>query len=1033
VAKDIFTNSPYRLALAAVAALGLAGCAATGGHEPHAAPAPAAAAVPDMDLGSKLRIKDRERGRRGMALMNKQYQLETEADEYGPPTAAQIFRAHEQRQAIARESRGGAQEKSAGLQPSQWQSIGPGNVAGRVRAIAFDPSNPARLLVGTASGGLWISPDRGDSWRANHDFLPNLSISTVVFDPANPRTVYLGTGEASAGLVGVGAFRSLDGGNTWTLLGATSVDANADWRFVNRLAIHPTHTAVLLAGTTHIDGDRGAIFRTADGGATWTKVAAMKALDIAFDPADPANAVAGLDDGTLAYSRDGGFSWTRTAPLVANPSGRGDTARAEIAFARSQPGLVYASVDNEKGEVWRSGDSGATWTKLATPGHLGVQGDYDNAIWVDPFDANHVVVGGLDIYQSFDAGATFNKVSDWSRVPHSPHADHHALVSPPDYGPSRPMLFNGNDGGIYRAPDIRAGATSGVGWENANEGLAVTQFYSGAGRTSAGGRIIGGTQDNGSLALAQGQWRAWRGGDGGLVAVDPASDQTIYGELYYLAIFRSTDGGATATYICNGITEAYKPESGNTAHCGGDTTQKANFIAPFILDPNLSTRMLAGAASLWVTDTLRTTPVSWRVIKAPSPATDNFINAVAVREGDSNVIWVGHNNGEVYRSLNGLSATPAWTRVGRGSIPARRVMRIMVDGDNASRVIVAVTGFVPHNLWQTLDGGATWSSITGNLPDAPIFDVKRHPRNPQWLYVATSVGVFTSENGGATWSTTNEGPANIRVRELFWIDDTTLGAATYGRGMFRIAVASQGPANYQDLWWAGEQENGWGMSLSQHGSTIFGAMYIYDAEGQPGWVVMSSGTWDAGFTTYTGALYAPTGSWFGSYDASRLAVGNPVGQASLRFHDLDTATLTYTINGVGGSKSITRQRFGPVDSTPMATYSDLWWGGPAQNGWGVAISQQYRTLFSVWYTYDQSGRTVWYVVPGGTWTASNVYSGTAFRTTGSPWLGSAYNPAAFNVQPAGNVTFTFNDLNNAVMSYTIDGVTGTKTIVRQPF
>jgi hypothetical protein len=1038
--KDAFMTSLHRLAGALLAAAGIAGCATFAGPDRQAAPTmPAAqastapAAAPGMDLGSKLRIPDRERGRRGTALMNKQYQLETEADEQGSPTAAQIFRAHQQRRALAREAQGRAQEKSAGLQPSQWQSIGPGNVAGRVRAIAFDPSSPSRMLVGTASGGLWVSGNRGNSWRANHDFLPNLSISTLVFDPSDPRTVYLGTGEASAGLVGVGAFKSLDGGNTWTLLGATNVDANPDWRFVNRLAIHPTQTSVLLAGTTHTDFNRGAIYRSADGGATWTKVAAMKALDIAFDPADPANAVAGLDDGTIAYSRDGGGSWTRTAPLVTNPSGRGGTARAEIAFAASQPGLVYASVDNDKGEVWRSDDRGANWMKLATPGHLGVQGDYDNAIWVDPLDPAHVVVGGLDLYQSFDGGATFNKVSDWTRVPLSPHADHHALVSPPDYGASRPMLFNGNDGGVYRAPNIRAVNAAGFGWENANDGLAVTQFYSGAGRTSAGGRIIGGTQDNGSLLLTQGQWRAWRGGDGGFVAVDPASDQTIYGEIYYLAIFRSTNGGATATYICNGITEAYKPEEGNAAHCGSNTTQKANFIAPFVLDPNLSTRMLAGANSLWVTDTLRTTPVSWRAIKAPSPATDNFINAIAVHEGNSNAIWVGHNNGEVYRSLNGLAAAPTWTRVGQGSIPGRRVMRIMVDRDNPNRVIVAVTGFVPHNLWQTLDGGATWASITGNLPDAPVFDVKRHPRNPHWLYAATSVGVFTSENGGASWSTTNEGPANIRVRELFWIDDATLGAATYGRGMFKIAVAQQGPANYQDLWWAGPQENGWGMSLSQHGSTIFGAIYVYDEQGRPVWLVLPGGSWDAGYTTYSGELYAPAGSWFGNYEASRFTVGSPVGQASLRFHGLDTATLTYTINGVSGSKSITRQRFGPVDSTPMATYSDLWWGGQAQNGWGVAISQQYRTLFAVWYTYDPAGRTVWYVVPGGSWSAANVFSGTAYRTTGSPWLGRAYDPAAFDVQPVGNVTFTFTDLNNAVMSYTVDGVSGTRAIVRQPF
>ena len=130
----------------------------------------------------------------------------------------------------------------------------------------------------------------------------------------------------------------------------------------------------------------------------------FKALDIAFEPANAANVVAGLDDGTIAYSRDGGVSWTRTAPLVAAPSGRGNTARAEIAFARSQAGTVYASVDNAKGEVWRSVDSGATWQKLATPEHLSNQGDYDNTIWVDPTDANHVIVGGLDLYQSRNGG-----------------------------------------------------------------------------------------------------------------------------------------------------------------------------------------------------------------------------------------------------------------------------------------------------------------------------------------------------------------------------------------------------------------------------------------------------------------------------------------------------------------------------------------------------------------------------------------------------------------------------------------------------
>ena len=1017
-------------------AIAAAGCSSVPRDE-AAAPAPGLHAEvrgAPLDLGAKFRMPDRERGRRDKAAMNAEYQLQTEADENGPPRAGQIFRAQAQRESVAAQTRQQAREKAAGLQPSQWQSIGPNNVGGRVRAIAFDPRNANKVYAGTASGGLWISEDGGESWRANQDFLPNLSVTTIVADAANPGVMYLGTGEASAGLVGVGAFKSTDGGNTWQFLANTNPDANADWRFVNRLALHPTQPQVLLAALTNNNLQAGGIYRSADGGVSWARVAGLKALDIAFDPNTPANAVAGLDDGTIAYSRDAGSSWTRTAPLVPAPSGRQDTARAEIAFARSQPGVVYASVDNAKGEVWRSGDAGATWQKTATPAHLNNQGDYDNAIWVDPTDASHVIVGGLDLYQSRDAGVTFTKVSDWTNTPSSPHADHHALVSPPNFA-SNPVLYNGNDGGIYKAPNVNAitSGAVGLGWMNMNTGLAVTQFYSGAGRTAAGGRVIGGTQDNGSLQMELGSWRPFRGGDGGFVAVDPASDQTIFGEYVYLSIHRSTNGGLSSQYICSGITEGLPAETGGNNYCGANATKKANFIAPMVLDPNNSNRLLGGANSLWLTENAKGFPPAWRAIKAPSPATDNYINAIAVAEGNGNVIWVGHNNGEVYRSLDGLAAAPTWTRIGNGVLPGRRVNRITIDHANPNRVIVSFTGFVAGNLWQTTDGGATWASITGNLPNAPIFDLKRHPVNPSWLYAATSVGIFTSESGGAAWSTTNEGPANIRVRELFWLDNNTLGAATYGRGMFKTAVASGGPANYQDLWWAGTQENGWGMSITQHGATIFAALYVYDPQGRPQWVVMPGGAWNAEFTAFSGDLYIPTGSHFGSYDTSRFVVGPSVGRATIAFTDANTATLSYTINGQSGTKSITRQPFGPQDSTPVASYADLWWGGASQNGWGVAISQQYRTLFAVWYTYDTAGRPVWYVIPGGTWTTATTYAGTAYRVTSSPWLGVPYNAAAFSPQAVGTVSFTFTDLHNAVMTYTVDGITQTRNIARQPF
>ena len=1007
----------------ALLALALAGCAV---EPPHFA---GYAFVRDRERERAMRTEHGVMGDRESGPISAEYNLMVEADERGSPTAQQILRAHAQRQALVRETP--AQEKAAGLQPSQWQALGPSNVGGRVRALAFDPRNSSRLLAGTASGGLWITEDAGTTWRANQDFLPNLSITTIAFDPANPDVVYMGTGEASGGLVGIGAFKSTDAGRTWAFLPATSVDANLDWRFVNRIAVHPTQTQVLLAGVTNDTRSRGGIYRSGDAGASWTKVASFKALDIAFDPNDASRALAGLDDGTLAYSSDAGLTWTKTAALVSAPSGRNGTARAEIAFARSQGGVVYTSIDDQKGQVWRSDNSGVTWRLLSTPAHLNNQGDYDNAIWVDPTDANHVVVAGLDIYQSRDGGTSFTQVSDWRRYQQSPHSDHHQLVSPPGFGSSKPLLYDSSDGGVYVSTNIYAATL--FNWTNLNNGLAVTQFYSGAGRTAAGGRIIGGAQDNYSLQLSHGFWTRWMSGDGGNVQVDPANDQVIYGEYVYASVHRSVNGGVSAAYICTGITEAIKDDEASNPQCGAGNSQQSNFIAPLILDPNSPNRLYVGAASLWVTEDSRAGSPGWRAVKDPSPVSGNYVNAIAVAEGDANTVWVGHNNGEVWRTTDATSGAPTWTRMGQGVIPARLVNRISIDRDDRNHVIVAVTGFTLNNVWETRDGGATWRSIAGNLPPAPVFDVKRHPRKASWLYAATSVGVYTSEDGGATWSTSNEGPANIRVRELFWIDDTTLGAATYGRGMFKVTVAAGGPDNYQDLWWSGAQENGWGMSIVQHRDILFSELFIYDNAGNPIWVVMPGGSWNASFTRFTGPAYIPAGSWFAAYDASRHSIGQQVGTVTLDFASHAAATLTYTINGVSGTKSLTRIAFGPPDSTPVGAFGDLWWGGTAQNGWGIAINQQYRTLFSLWYTYDRDGKSTWYVMPGGAWTAANTYSASAYRASGPPWLGVPYDVSRHSLAPVGNVTVTFTDAQNAVMTYTIDGVSGMNALTRVPF
>lgn len=236
--------------------------------------------------------------------------------------------------------------------------------------------------------------------------------------------------------------------------------------------------------------------------------------------------------------------------------------------------------------------------------------------------------------------------------------------------------------------------------------------------------------------------------------------------------------------------------------------------------------------------------------------------------------------------------------------------------------------------------------------------------------------------------------------------------------------------NYSDLWW-NAAESGWGLSLTQHGAALFGAWYAYDAAGKPLWVVMPGGKWTTP-TTFTAELYTTTGP-------EPLVTFNPaqvvttrVGSATLNFATAGQGTLTYTVNGAAGSKAITRQSFGSGSS--VANYADLWWNA-AESGWGLSISQQGSTLFAVWYSYGADGKPVWYVMPGGTW-AGDTYGGTLYRTTSAPtaFFGAGtFNPAAVQATAVGSMSIRFWSPGGAVMSYTVNGVLGAKSIQRQSF
>jgi hypothetical protein len=371
-------------------------------------------------------------------------------------------------------------------------------------------------------------------------------------------------------------------------------------------------------------------------------------------------------------------------------------------------------------------------------------------------------------------------------------------------------VFFGNDGGIYRADDVTTvGNDPDVprvsGWTELDNTYGVTQLYGGAGN-AASGTIIAGAQDNGTLCYkpAQGteNWTTIFGGDGGWCAADPTDPDVFYGEYVFLGIHRNTDGGASDD------TEGNRYINGqfwNQAIRDWDwkplpfripdaKTNRALFVAPFILDPNNANCILAGGMSLWRTNDAKTRNTntsgpSWTSIKASLASP---ISAIAVAKGNSNVIWVGHGDGSVYRTANGTAATPVWQRVDQtGAHPlsaARICTRIAIDPKSAQTVYVTFAGFDHGNLWRTHDGGANWQDLSGSLPAVPMRTVAIHPRRSALVYLGTEVGVFASEDGGATWSPTNEGPTNCSVDELFWMGET-LVSATHGRGMFKIDLS----------------------------------------------------------------------------------------------------------------------------------------------------------------------------------------------------------------------------------------------------
>ena len=243
-----------------------------------------------------------------------------------------------------------------------------------------------------------------------------------------------------------------------------------------------------------------------------------------------------------------------------------------------------------------------------------------------------------------------------------------------------------------------------------------------------------------------------------------------------------------------------------------------------------------------------------------------------------------------------------------------------------------------------------------------------------------------------------------------------------------ISAATAVANSYQGLWW-NSNESGWGMSITQHGNMIFAALYTYDDAGLPTWYVLPNCPLTT--TNCTGDIYKVTGgtspavAWNGA--AKNVT---KVGAGTLAFTNTGTGTFNFNINNIAGSKAITQQIFASGTTAPAVDYTDLWWSAN-ESGWGISITQQFATIFAAWYTYDATGKPVWYVVPNCPVSGAGC-TGALYQVTGGEPLTTAWNGTN---QPVivGSLTFAFSNSSNATMSYTLNGVTSSRVISRQAF
>ncbi len=699
---------------------------------------------------------------------------------------------HQKRWEIFQNLRSESASFKSGNPIAQWENIGPLTMedhGGRMISHAFDPTTRNVLWAGSASGGLWLTEDGGDSWQAMSDDLPSTGIGAIAIHPTDNNTLIVGTGEgwATSGLIikgGIGVFKSIDRGKTWL---PTSLNFNIGAGIsVMNITWHPTEHNIVWMGATN------GLWKSTDSGDNWNLVMGdgtnhqnFICNDIIITPSNPDLMYTAIEGNGIFKSTDGGENWGKLGGGLPTS----DLNIISMSQCDAQPDNIYASIINAtnfglKG-VYKTTDGGTNWTKLfgvpnapCSPQFANFcQGYYNNFIQVSPIDPQLVFFGGVTMWKSDNGGLSWQQRDRLICTNCAVEPDCTMYVDHHDFGfdPHNPTTFYSfNDGGVAKSTD------SGDCWENINDGLITGQFFSVASGQVNPDIVIGGLQDHGlqGVDLEEGlDWDRWGFFDGWDVEVDPLVPNMLYGTWYDGTYWRSAGG---VHQLASQITSGMDLTENTGAH-----------FAPLRVHPEGDILLGSTQQAIYHSSNRGS---SWQRAQSASVVSDLAFSqanpSICYAAAWTNTGWTFYRSEDTGETWKATANSPGW-----------RVTDIKTSGQSAFTIFASrnsVNAFNPH-IYKSIDGGENWQPIQGDLPDITVNAIAVDLTNDAILYAATDLGVFITTNDGQNWTEFNDGLPITFVNDIEYNPtDKFLRVATFGRGVWRSPAYSEEVTNIEN-------------------------------------------------------------------------------------------------------------------------------------------------------------------------------------------------------------------------------------------